>query len=255
MSIIATGKYFEFVITFAIFVMVIYYMASTIYRKKVYSLRKMPQVDAISEGVDRAVEQGKSVFILPGQGALDGVQGPMTIAGLNVLRYTTRLCVERGARPILCSEGYQVIPIMDGIFREVCLKAGKPEAYRMDDVRYTPQSDTSVPANMLRDSVACFVNVGPSGGGNQGVGWARELGAMCIGGTGRLVHLGTVATHYQYPMFLEDLFACSSICAGDDVVAASMWGGDIVKIGMLVVLWVGVILAIAGQPVLTWLAT
>lgn len=252
MSIIAKGRVFEFAIFAALVVLVLYYLWSVIYRKKEYPLRRMPQVDAISEGVDRAVEMGKPIFILPGNGVLATNEGVMTIAGLNVLRYTTRLAVRRGAIPILCSPGPQVQPLMDGIFREVCAAEGKPEAYRRENVRFTPNAEAMVSQDMIREGVACFVNVGGNSGGQNGLGWARDLGALTIGGTGRYVHLATWAVWSHYPMFLEDMYAVSTICAQDNVVGGSMYAGDLVKLGMLALTWVAFILILAGQPVLEW---
>jgi len=90
---------------------------------KTQELRKMSQVDAISDVVDKAVEEGKPIYISPGdQAYLSGMYANMTITGMNVLRYTTRLAIQRGDEShIPDSSQPESLPLIDGIFKEVAV--------------------------------------------------------------------------------------------------------------------------------------
>jgi len=259
-QIIATGKVAEFVVFIVSAVAGIYYLWSAM-QGKAQELRKMPQIDAIAEGVDRAVEQGRPVYISPGdQAYLSGMYAPMTIAGMNVLRYTTRLAVQRGARVIIpVPTNPESMPLIDGIFREVCVAVGKPEAYKREDVIYYGTEyynhSMGLTTTMAREGVSCLVEVGAvtGGGSSSPAGWAREFGGLVIGGTARYLHQGTWAMLADYPMFMDDIFSIGAICSGDDVVKASLVGGDIVKLALVAVTLLFIILAAAGQPATSWI--
>jgi hypothetical protein len=184
----------------------------------------------------------------------------MTIAGVNVIRYTARLAVQKGARiilPVPCNP--EALPLIDGIFRESCVAIGKPEAYRRQDVIYygTDQANhsTGLTATLAREGVACYVEVGAATGGGSSTpaGWAREFGGITIGGTARYPHQGTWAMLADYPLFMDDIFSIGAMCSGDDVVKASLVGGDIVKMALVAVIILFTILAAAGLPVRNWI--
>jgi len=259
-QIIATGKVAEFVVFIASAIAGIYYLWSAM-KGKTQALRPMPQVDAISEGVDKAVEEGKPVYASPGdQAYLSGMYAPMTITGMNVLRYTAKLAIQKGARVIFpVPVNAESLPLIDGIFREVCVAAGKPEAYRREDVIYYGTEYSlhamGLTATLAREGVSCYVEVGAitGGGSSTPAGWAREFGGLVVGGTARYLHQGTWAMLADYPMFMDDIFSAGAICSGDDVVKASLVGGDVVKLALVAITVLFAILAAAGLPALSWI--
>lgn len=255
---IATGRYTEFLIMVVTAIATYYFLWMAV-RGKPQELREMPQIDAISDAVDRGVETGRPVYCSPGDMAyLSGMYAPMTIAGMNVIRYTARLAVRKGARiilPVPCNP--EAMPLIDGIFREVCVAEGKPEAYKRDDVIYygVDQSHHSMglTATIAREGCAAAVFCGATRGGgtNSPAGWAREFGGIVIGGTARYLHQGSWAMLADYPAFMDDTNAMGAVASGDDVVKASLVGGDIVKLVIVAFVIVAIILAAAGLPVVT----
>jgi len=262
MSIIVAGKVVEFLISVMIAVAAIYYLWSAM-KGKVQDLRLMPQVEAISDVVDKAVEEGKPVYISPGdQAYLSGMYAPMTIAGMNVLRYTTRLAIRRGARPAYpVPVNPESLPLIDGIFREVCVAEGKPEAYRREDVIYYGSEynsyTTGFTATISREGASGLVEVGAitGGGSSTPAGWVREFGGTVVGGTARYLHQGTWAMLADYPMFMDDIFAIGAICSGDNEVKASIVGGDVAKLILFGITLLFSILAVLGVPTAKWLQT
>jgi len=254
MSIIAQGRLVEFLIFFATAIATVYYLWRAI-KGHPQELRMLPQVEAISDGVDRAVETGKPVFVGPGANAwLWGQYALMTIAGMNITRYTLTLAVRKGARPILVGpHGTDVVILMDGIFREVCVREGKPEAYKREDVEfYAGQYSIGLTASLLRNGCACLVLVGGLGGGSDScpAGVARMIGGLVVAGTPRVLHQGTFALFADFPLFMDDCFAAGALVSGDEVVKASLVGADVIKLVLVGVTIVFLVFALLRYPVM-----
>jgi hypothetical protein len=255
---IEAGKGLEFFVFFITLAATLYYTWQAV-KGNPQPLRELPQVAAISEGVDRAVETGRPVYVSPGDMAyLEGMYAPMTLAGMNVVRYTTRLAVQRGARvilPVPCNAG--TLPLLDGIFREVAVEEGRPETYRREDVIWfgpdQGHHSMGLTAVIAREGCACAVFNGAcrGGGTNSPIGWAREYGGLVIGGTARLLHQGSWAMLSYYPCFMDDVYAMGAECSQDDIVKSAQVGGDLAK---LVVLAMVIIFALAAivvrEPIL-----
>ena len=247
---IEAGKGLEFFVFFVTLAGTLYYTWQAV-QGNPQPLRDLPQVAAISEGVDRAVETGRPVYVSPGDMAyLEGMYAPMTLAGMNVVRYTTRLAVQRGARvilPVPCNAG--TLPLLDGIFREVAVEEGRPETYRREDVIWfgpdQGHHSMGLTAVIAREGCACTIFNGAfrGRGTNSPIGWAREYGGLVIGGTARLLHQGSWAMLSDYPCFMDDVYAMGAECSEDDVVKSAQVGGDLAK---LVVLAMVIIFALAA---------
>jgi len=65
MSIIKSGEVVELLVFILTAAAALYYLWSAM-RGKTQELRKMSQVDAISDAVDKAVEEGKPIFLFSG---------------------------------------------------------------------------------------------------------------------------------------------------------------------------------------------
>jgi hypothetical protein len=258
MSILRTGTVVEFLFMVATVVISWYILWGAIKGRK-YALRSLPQFEAISDGVDRAVEQGLPVYVAPGAYAyLSGLYAPMTIAYLNILRHTARLSVRRGAElrlPIAMNP--ESLPITDGIYREVCVAEGKPEAYHRENVFWSSQEESAysvgLAAQVNRTGCATYVVVGAlTGTGDiNPTGTARSRGAIVIGGTARMRHQGTYAMLIDYLMVGPDLYAVAAEASGDSVVISTIVSNDIIQAIAIVVFVVGLILALAGMNIAT----
>ena len=260
MSIIGAGKAVEVLFAIATLVISFIILWQGMQGKK-YELRSMPQFEAISDGVDRAVEQGLPVYVAPGAYAyLSGLYAPMTVAYLNILRHTARLAVRRGAElrlPIAMNP--ETLPLTDGIYREVCVAEGKPEAYHRENVFWSSINESGysvgLAAQVQRTGCATYVVVGAlTGTGDiNPTGTARSNGAIVIGGTARMRHQGTYAMLIDYLMVGPDVYAIAAEASGDPVVVSTIVSNDVLQLIAMVVLVVGIVLALAGTPVVSWL--
>jgi hypothetical protein len=258
MSILRSGTVVEFIFMVAVLVVSWYILYGALKGRR-YTLRSLPQFEAISDGVDRAVEQGLPVYVAAGAYAyLSGLYAPMTIAYLNILRHTARLAVRRGADlrlPIPMNP--EVLPITDGIYREVCVAEGKPEAYHRENVFWSSQEESAysvgLAAQVHRTGCATYIVVGAlTGTGDiNPTGTARSRGAIVIGGTARMRHQGTYAMLVDYLMVGPDLYAVAAEASGDDVVKSTIISNDVLQLIAILILVGGLALALAGLPVTT----
>lgn len=255
MTIIEQGRITE-LIFFILSAVIVWYHVLSASRGKLYPLRMLPQVQAISEGIDRSIELGRPVFATPGNLAyLSGLYAPMTINGMNIVRYTARLCVRKGARILLpVPFNPEAQPLIEGIFRQVTVEEGKPEAFNRDDIRYYGGSEIAFMVGSGADVMAyqpglCIMVGATSSAEIYMAGAALTVGAMVIGGTPRYVHQATWACMADYPLFCDDIYAAGALCSEDNEVMASIVGGDIVKLIIMAGIVVFMILAAAGLPV------
>jgi hypothetical protein len=261
MSLIQEGKIVEAILTFTTIAMTMIILNRASAGKSI-PIRWMSQIDAMGDGVNKALEEGKPVFVTVGCYAyLSGIYAAMTIAGLNVTRYIAKLCVGKGAEvrfPI--SKQPECLPIIDGIYREVCVSEGKPEAYVRDNVQYFGGHgySTGISGWVAREGCSLYVMVGALGGTSadvDGLCFAKMSGALSTGGTGRWAHQGTWAVLTDYPMFTDDIYAVGALCAEDEVMQSTIAGGDFVKIAMIIFTLIGLIAVAAGIPFDEWMTT
>jgi hypothetical protein len=224
----------------------------------------MPQMEAISDMIDRAVETGKPIFATCGsRSELMGPLAPMSISGLNVTRYTVRLAMEKGVRPIITApfaKGSQTIALLDGFLREAAVAVGKPEMYNRDDLRYmgstAGQYAAHLSALIARYRPAGMVSIGAisTGGESGALTYVRLFGGILISGTARYHGNGPFSIIADYPLIADDVLVCGSYVSGDPVMRSGLYAGDLMKYLSFGVIVVGGILALAGLPVLDWLA-
>lgn len=260
MSIVRNGTVVELLFVLAILVITYIILWQAVQGHKT-ELRPMPQFEAISDGVDRAVEQGLPVYVAAGAYAyLSGLYAPMTIAYLNILRYTARLAVRRGADlqlPIPLNP--EVLPLTDGIYREVCVVEGKPEAYHRENVFWSSTDENGysvgLAAQINRKPPATYIVAGAlTGTGDiSPTGTARSKGAVVIGGTARIRHQGTYAMLIDYLMVGPDLYAVAAQASGDPVVVSTIVSNDILQTVLMVLFVVSLVLALFSLPVIAWL--
>jgi hypothetical protein len=233
-----------------------YYLWASLHGKK-ETLRLLPAVAAISDGVDRGVEEGRPVFSSAGNLSLlsGGTYAPMAIASMNITRYTANLCVTKGARIIIpVPANPEMFPILDGIFREAAVSHGKPEAYRRQDVRYYGPTEWSFGVSCARDVAlekpALYIAVGANSGGDSLVqGTAYFVGSTIIAGSPRWNQQGGATVMSDYFLWCEDVYAAGAYTSGDDSATSTYVGGDVVKLCILGLFIVATILFFVGLPI------
>ena len=245
--VLKSGRILDLVL-FAVFLIATYYYYQLIKKgNPLPSIRTIPALNAINEGVGRAVETGKMVFFEPGRGGLTrGTEVPMSIAAMNVLRYTSRLCARLGAKLQFGAIVTEIIPLAEGIVEESYRIEGKIDDYNRDMVRYygsAPGGNMEQASQMVQEGCACCITVGAF---TTSVlillGASAKSGAICIGGTGRWIMMYAFGIAADYILIMEDIYAASAIISEDPSAISSLAISDIIKITVIFVIFLGIVL-------------
>lgn len=225
-------------------------------RGKPHLLRVLPQFLAVSDGIDKAVEEGRPVFVgVGGYAYLSGLYSTMTIAGIQTTRYVARQAVRKGAQvrfPMPIQPEIQ--PLIDAIYRQICIEEGKPDVYRREHIRYSGNSDESYNLGtfgfIMSEGCSCLIMVGALIGGDAAsLSAVREVfGGVTIGGTPRWAHQGTFTMTMNYPLFMDDTYAFAALCSEDQVVMSNLASADWPKLIVFGLTLILAILALAGLP-------
>lgn len=248
MKMIVSGRVFDcFVIVLTlVLVLFTWYLATTGWHTHV---RRLPALDAIAEAVGRAAEMARPIRVTSGTG---GPQYVQTVAGLNVLDYTARLCARQGVEMIVTSLSYTVIPIQQELIRQAYVAEGNPEGYNPGIVRFLSNRTLAYAAGaagiVVRENVAANIDVG-SLGMEALIIWeaGKRVGSINIGGTHSSTRQMDVAVGTDYMLIGEDIFAAGAYLSEDPHQINTLAGGDILKGLSIVVLVVGSILALMGM--------
>jgi hypothetical protein len=198
-------------------------------------LRLLAPVEAISDGIDRCKEMGKPLYTTTGAYAqLSGLYAPMTISAINILRYGLRMAVQRDVEPwIMVPQLPEALPLLDGIYREVCVAEGKPEAYKPENVQWFGQLETGYSTGCcgmiarLRPGMSLCVGCMTGTGDSRPSALNRTVGSLMIGGNARYTHQGTYSIWFDYTLWISDVYAAGAYCTGEPLMLSSVVAQDV----------------------------
>jgi hypothetical protein len=212
-------------------------------------IRKIAGLEVIDEAVGRATEMGKSCVFVPGIQDINDIQ---TIAGLTVLSRVAEVSAEYGARVQVPTSRALVMTAGRETVQAAFLTAGRPDAYREDDVYYVTDEQFGYVAYltglMVRERpAACFY---------MGAFFAESLilaetgnsiGAIQVAGTAMASQLPFFVASCDYTLIGEEFFAASAYLSKDPDQLGSLKGQDLAKVLGALVLVGGCLLATAGS--------
>lgn len=212
-------------------------------------IRKIAGLEVIDEAVGRATEMGKSCLFVPGIQDINDIQ---TIAGLTVLSRVAEVSAEYGARVQVPTSRALVMTAGRETVQAAFLTAGRPDAYREDDVYYVTDEQFGyvayVTGLMVREKpAACFF---------MGAFFAESLilaetgnsiGAIQVAGTAMASQLPFFVASCDYTLIGEEFFAASAYLSKDPDQLGSLKGQDLAKVLGALVLIGGCLLATAGS--------
>ena len=227
---------------------------------KLPGIRTIAALEAIKEGVGRAVEIRKPVHFSFGASgaAVTGVAVAETIAGVGVLSYASSLCAKLSARLILHLPNQpQSIPLLQGAVDAAYMKAGKPEDFnRARDMRFYGYGSMVFASGqayaMMTEGVALNVVVGQQTTLIFPVMEAARIqGAINVGGTARWTAMYVFALTCDYLFIGEEIYAAGAKVADDPYMTASIAAEEIIKYVMFVIMIVTLILRAVGVDIVS----
>ena len=226
---------------------IIYYIQQAKKGAKIY-VRKIAGIDAVDEAVGRATEMGKKIFFVPGIQDMNDVQ---TIAGIAILGRVAELAAQYDTRLEVPVSKAMVMVTARESMKEAYTKAGRPDSFREDQVRYLTEDQfgyaAAVGGMVVREKPATIFYMGAffaeslilSETGNA-------TGAIQIAGTAQQTQLPFFVSACDYTLLGEELFAASAYLSREPRQLGSLKGQDVGKAIFLIALIVGAILAAAN---------
>ncbi len=226
---------------------VLYYILSARRGKELF-IRRISGLDSIDEAIGRATEKGKPILYVPGISDLNDIQ---TIASLNILNQVAMKSAEYGTELLVPCRFSMVMSAARETVKDAYLKAGRPDAYKEDNIFYVTDDQfgfvAGVDGIMLREMPAANFFLGAF--------WAESLiltetgfitGAIQTAGTGQPHQLPFFVVSCDYTLIGEELYAASAYLSRDPQQLGSLKGQDFGKLLTIILILAGIIAEIAG---------
>ncbi len=238
------------------FALVIYFIETARSGKNLF-VRRIAGLDAVEEAVGRATEMGKPIVYVPGLG---GVSDIATIASINILGEVAKKTAQYDSALLVPNRDPIVYTVVREVVKEAYTKAGRPDAFRSDNVFFVTDQQfayaAAVDGLMVREKPATNFFLGTF--------WAESLilaetgattGAIQIAGTDSVFQLPFFITACDYTLIGEELYAASAYLSREPLLLGSLKGQDWGKMIILGVVTLGsVLLLLSRIPQLSFFA-
>jgi hypothetical protein len=242
--------------------LVILVVASYYYNKKslagkLPSLRKIPAIDAITEGVGKSVEENKPVHYAMGAsgGQLYTQLVSMTLVALAFLNYISKLCAKYEAN-LIVHMPYQAesIPMIEAMVRDGYKSEGKSEFFKTSMLRYYGYGaltwTQSVTHSYDEEGVGLNLSIGIFYSDCPiSLEMAKIKGGLNVGGTGRWIMVYAFAMMCDYVFLGQEIYVAGAIVSGNPTLLSGVFTEEIGKYYSYILLAIGLILALFGVGV------
>lgn len=220
-------------------------------------IRKISGLDAVDEAIGRATEMGKPIFYVTGLLPMSELP---TIASVNILGRAAKIVAEHDTLLKVPCYDPIVMSVAQEVVKDSYTKAGRPDAYREENVFYVTSDQFSyvaaVDGMMMREKPATNFLLGYFYAESLLLAEAgAAIGAIQIAGTDALAQLPFFVTTCDYTLIGEELYAASAYLSREPVLLGSLRGQDIGKAFLMAVLVLGTALTLTGIPFLKHLLT
>lgn len=211
-------------------------------------VRRIAGLSALDDAVGRATEMGKAVLYIPGIMDMDDIQ---TLAGLSILSYVAEKTAEYDTPIMVPTSRSLVMSTAHEVVKEAYMRAGRPDAFRADNIRYLTDDQFGFVAGV--DGI--MVREKPAANFYMGCFYAESLilaetghstGAIQMAGTAMPSQLPFFVAACDYTLIGEELFAASAYLSRDPQQLGSLKGQDVGKFILLLCIILGCILETAG---------
>jgi len=219
-------------------------------------IRRIQGLEAVDEAIGRATEMGKPVLYLCG---LDPLSTLPTIAAVNILGRVARRIADYDSDLVVPCRDPVVLTVAQEVAKEAYIDAGRPDAYREDNIYFVTDDQFSYTAT----TCAIMMREKPAANFFMGYYYAESLllaetgattGAIQIAGTDALAQLPFFITTCDYTLIGEELYAASAYLSREPMLLGSLKGQDISKAVFMVIIVVQTVLFILNAN-WDWLRT
>ena len=235
-----------------VIVLVAMYGAFRIASKKHLKTRGIPGLERLEGWIEEAAKLDRSVFFTPGTG---GITSPDTLAGLALLGYVAKRCVERKAQLIVANSDPQVQQATEDIVKGAYAKAGREKEFRPDMVRYVSPRQFAYAAGVMgilrREKPAVNFFVGDFQAEALQVAEAGRTEAIAqFGGTSNIDQLPFFMTTCDQTLIGEELYTAQGYLSSDPEAISTLVAPDAGKILAILLILAGALLITFGNSIL-----
>jgi hypothetical protein len=223
---------------------IVFLSIRTAQRRELY-VRPIAGLQAVEDAIGRATEMGRPLLYVSGLG---GVSSISTIASMLVLGHLARRTAAYET-PILvpCNDAL-VMAAEREIVREAYLAAGRPDAFRPEDIFFITESQfgyvAAVDGIIMRDRPAACFYIGYFFAESLVLAETGNMaGCVQIAGTDADTQLPFFITACDYTLMGEELYAAGAYLSRHPLLVAQLKGQDIGKAVLAAILVGGVVLA------------
>lgn len=228
----------------------------TAQRGRLPFIRRIPGLNAIDEAVGRATEMGRPILF---SGGLSGIS-IVSLQALAVGAHVARSAVRYGTRLIVPVCDQTMLPITEEVVREVYTAEGRPEAFKVEDVRYLSDRQFAYAAGVTgilhRERVAASFLFGQFFAESLILAEnGQAVGAIQVAGTPDLLQIPFFVVTCDYTIIGDEFYAATAYLSREPTQLGSLVGQDIGKGLLLVLILVGIIWTIftPENPIFQWL--
>lgn len=195
-------------------------------------IRRIAGLSAVEEAVGRATEMGRPMLYVPGIGTISDIA---TIASLNILAQVAKKAAEYETPLVVPNFDPIVYTVAHEVVKEAYLEAGKPDAFKADNVYFITNDQmgyaAAVDGIMMREK--------PATNFFMGYYYAEALilvetgnitGAIQIAGTDAVMQLPFFITSCDYTLMGEELYAASAYLSREPVLVGTLKAQDWCKV-------------------------
>ncbi|MCH8093000.1 MAG: hypothetical protein IIA51_04645 [Chloroflexi bacterium] len=212
------------------------------------TFRPIAAFEALGKAIERAVEAGERVHVSLGTGSVIGPESAPAFAGLAALSRIAR-ATSMSDRPAVVTAGDGAMAILArDTLRSSYGESGSPNLYDPTSGRLlgpTPFSYVAgLPSVLTNEGVSVHMLSGFYG---FEAGLAAEFGerarAFVIGGTSEVQSQALLYAVARNPLLGEEVFASGAYLGAGELHKASLRTQDIIRIGLIVLILLGVLMA------------
>jgi len=215
---------------------------------KEFYLRPIAGISHLDEALGRATEMGRPLLYVLG---LTGISDIATIAGLTILGRVAKKAAEFQARLIVPCYNPIVLIVAQETVKTAFMDAGRPDAYKEDDIFYAAGSQFSYAAAVA----GLMVRYKTAANFYMGMFYAESLilsetgsmsGSIQIAGTDAITQIPFFITTCDYTLIGEELYAASAYLSQDPMQVGSLKAQDMLKAIYMVVIVIGTVAMTSG---------
>jgi hypothetical protein len=201
-------------------------------------IRRIAGLEAVDEAIGRATEMGKPVLYLTGMQSLSELP---TLAAINILGRVAGKIADYESDLIVPNRDPVVQTVAQEVVKEGYLNAGRPDAYREDNIFFLTDDQFSFTAAtcgiMMREKPAAIFLMGYYYAESLLLAeTGAETGAIQIAGTDSEHQLPFFIVTCDYTLIGEELYAASAYLSREPMLLGSLKGQDVAKGFMLLLI-------------------